>query len=153
MTAASHDSAKASADGTPTYTRSGAPAGRRTDYHPAWLENLADDVTVEGSLMDGAVAGADAVRNILVTIRSLYDFQEFVFTGAYSDTGFLEDYIAAIRGEPIGCVVRVTRNAEGQTEHIAANYRPRSSVLLLSRLVGEKLGGTPYAGHFLTDES
>ena len=140
-------------DGTPTYTRSGAPAGRRTDYHPAWLENLADDVTVEGSLMDGAVQGADAVRSILVTIRSLYDFQEFIFTDRYSDTGFLEDYIASVQGEPIGCVVRVTRNAEGQTQHIAANYRPRSSVLLLSRLVGENLAGTPYASHFLADES
>jgi hypothetical protein len=139
-------------DGTPTYTRSGAPAGRRTDYHPAWLENLADDVTVEGSLMGGAVQGADAVRNILVTIRSLYDFQEFIFTGQYSDTGFLEDYIAEIDGEPIGCVVRVTRNADGQTQHIAASYRPRSSVLLLSRLVGEKLADTPYADHFLGDE-
>ena len=140
-------------DGTPTYTRGGAPAGRRTDYHPAWLENLADDVTVEGSLMDGAVQGAEAVRSILGTIRSLYDFQEFIFTDKYSDTGFLEDYIAEVGGEPIGCVVRVTRNADGQTQHIAANYRPRSSLLLLSRLVGEKLAGSPYADHFVTDDS
>ena len=30
----------------------GDPAGRFTDYYPAWLDNLADDATVEGSLLD-----------------------------------------------------------------------------------------------------
>jgi hypothetical protein len=32
------------------------------------------------------------------------------------------------------------------------NYRPRSTLLLLSRLVGEQLAGTAYAEHFLTGE-
>jgi hypothetical protein len=41
------------------------PARRFTDYYPEWLDNLADEVTVEGSLLDGAVQGADAVRTIL----------------------------------------------------------------------------------------
>ena len=69
------------------------------------------------------------------------------------DDSFVEHYNAQVSGEPIGCVVLVTRNAAGQTQHIAANYRPRSSLLLLSRLVGEKLAGTPYARYFLTSES
>ena len=56
-------------------------------------------------------------------------------------------------GEPIGCAVLVTSNAAGQAQHIAANYRPRSSLLLLSRLVGEKLADTPYAKYFLAGES
>ena len=33
------------------------------------------------------------------------------------------------------------------------NYRPRSTLLLLSRLIGEKLAGTLYAEHFLAPES
>src|SRR5262249_52228323 len=140
-------------DGAPTYLGGGDPAHRLTDYYPEWLDNLADDVTVEGSLMDGAVQGAEAVRSILVTIRTLYDYQEFNFAGPYGDDGFLEVYIAQVRGEPIGCVVLVTRNAAGQTQHIAANYRPRSSLLLLSRLLGEKFAGTSYAKHFVASES
>jgi hypothetical protein len=140
-------------DGTPTYLESGdAPAGL-ADYYPKWLDNLADDVTVEGSLMDGAVQGAEAVLKILVTIRALYDSQEFKFAGSYGDSGFLEQYNARVGGEAIGCVVLVTRNAAGQTQHIAANYRPRTSVLLLSRLVGEKLADTPYAEHFVRASS
>jgi hypothetical protein len=137
----------------PTYTRSGDPARRFTDYYPAWLDNLADDVTVEGSLLDGAVQGAEEVRTILVTIRTFYESQEFNFAGPYGENSWLEEYIAQVRGEPIGCVVLVTRNAAGQTQHIAANYRPRSSLLLLSRLVGEKFAGKPYGEQFGASES
>jgi len=137
-------------DGTPTYMGGGARAGRFTDYYPAWIDNLADDVTIEGSLLDGAAQGPEAVRTIVGTIRTLYEHQEFNFTGPVDDNGWLEDYTAQVRGEPIGCVVLVTRNAAGQAEHISANYRPRSSLLLLSRLVCEKLAGTSYAKYFLT---
>ena len=134
-----------------TYQGSANPALK--DYYPAWVDKLADDATVEGSLLNGAVQGAEAVRSILVTIRSLYDRQEFKFAGPYGDNGFLEEYVAQVRGEPIGCVVLVTRNAAGQTQHVAAGYRPLSSLLLLSRLVRKKLAGTPYAEHFAASES
>jgi len=133
--------------GAPTYLTSGDPA--LANYYPAWLDNLADDATVEGSMLDGAVRGAEAVRAIVVAIRSLYgDSQEFHFAGPCGDNGWLEDYIAEVGGKPLGCVNLVTRNAAGQTQHIVAGYRPRSSLLLFSRLLGEKFAGTPYADHF-----
>jgi hypothetical protein len=50
----------------------------------------------------------------------------------YGDNGFLEDYTAQVRSAPIGRAVLVTSNSAGQTQHIAANYRPRSSLLLMS---------------------
>jgi len=31
------------------------PAAGLADHYPAWLDKLADDVTVEGSLLNGAV--------------------------------------------------------------------------------------------------
>ena len=128
----------------PTYLAAGDPA--LADYSPAWLSNL--DVTLEGSMMDGAVQGADAVRSLLVYIRKLYDRQEFHSAGAVDDNRFLEDYTAWVRGEPLGNVVLVTRNAAGQAQHIVANYRPRKTLLLVSRLVGERFAGTPYGEHF-----
>ena len=131
------------------YLRPGDPA--LADYYPARLDNLADDVTVEGSMLDGAVQGADAVRTIVVGIRELYgDSQEFHFAGPCGDNGWVEDYIAQVSGKPLGCVVLVTRNAAGQTKHIVASYRPRSSLLLFSRLLGEKFAGTPYGEQFAT---
>jgi hypothetical protein len=139
-------------DGTPTYLASGDPA--LADYYPAWLDNLADDATVEGSMLDGAVQGADAVRSIVVAIRALYgDSQEFHSVGPWGDNGFIEDYIAQVRGNPLGCVNLVIRNAAGQTQHVVASYRPRSSVALFARLLGEKFAGSPIAEHFLASES
>ena len=121
------------------------------DYHPVWLDNLADDVTIEGSAMNGVAQGPDVVRSIVTHIRTLYESQEFNFAGPYSDNGFLEDYTARVRGsESIGNVVLVTRNAAGQTQQIVANYRPRSTLLLLSRLIGEHFAGTSIGEHFAT---
>ena len=136
-----------------TYLRSSDPARNLTDYYPSWLDNLADDVTIEGSAMDGVADGPDAVRTILVAIRTLYEYQEFNFVGPVGDNGILEDYTAQVHGEPISCVVLVTRNAAGQTQHIVANYRPRGSLLLFSRWVGESLAETPYGEHFAASES
>ncbi len=140
-------------EGSPTYLSSGDPdqtlidfannATAASDYFPVWLDCMADDVTLEGALMNGAVRGAEAVRAILGYIRTLYGDQQFSFAGPYGDSGFLEIYNTHVRGEPIGSVVLVTRNAAGQAQHIAASYRPRRSVLLVSRLVGEHFAGTP----------
>ena len=135
-----------------TYLTNGDPARPLTGYYPSWLDNLADDVTIEGSAMDGVAQGAEAVRTILVAIRTLYEHQEFNFAGPVGDNGLLEDYTAHVQGEPVSCIVLIARNAAGQAQHIVANYRPRSSLLLLSRLVGEKLAGTSLAGHFAARE-
>jgi hypothetical protein len=135
-----------------TYMGSGDPGPRLAGYYPEWLDNLASDSTLEGSAMDGFVQGADAVRTVLVYIRSLYDYQKFNFAGPYGENGWLEDYTAGVRGEPIGNVTVVTRNSAGQAQHIVGNYRPRSTLLLLSRLIGEHFAGTPYGEHFLASE-
>jgi hypothetical protein len=135
--------------GVPTYLGPGDRAGRFTDYYPAWIDKLADDVTVEGSLLDGAVRGAEAVRAILVTIRGLYDRQAFNFAGPWGDHSFVEDYTAQVRGRPIAAVVLVTLDAAGRAEHVADGYRPLGSVLLLSRLLAQRFAGTPYAEYFL----
>jgi hypothetical protein len=122
-------------------------------YYPWWLDNLADDATLEGAAMQGVAQGAEAVRTIVVAARELYEYQEFKFTGDYGDNGFLEDYTCKIRGEPTSVVVTVTRNAAGQGQHLVVNHRPRSSVVLFARLMGEKFAVTPLAKYFITGES
>jgi hypothetical protein len=122
-------------------------------YYPAWLDNLASDVTLEGSMMDGFVRGAEAVRTVLVQIRCLYDYQEFRAVGPFGADGWFEDYTAGVRGEPIKNITVVTRNSAGQTQHVVGNYRPRSALLVLSRLIGDKFAGTPIGDHFLVSDS
>jgi hypothetical protein len=136
--------------GTPTYvSRFDGVRVPATDYKPVWLDTMADDVTLEGSLMNGVLQGAEAVRSIVAYIRTIYEDQETSFAGPYTENGFLEVYTTRVRGEQISNVVLVTRNAAGQAQHVAANYRPRNTLLLLSRLmIGEHFAGTPYGEHF-----
>jgi len=134
-------------------TGSADPVSNLADYYPAWLDNLADDVTLEGSAMDGFVQGAETVRTVLVSIRALYDYQQFNSVGAYGENGWIEDYTAGVRGQAIGNVTLITHNADGQAQRIVGNYRPRSTLLLLSRLIGEKFAGTPIGQHFAASGS
>jgi hypothetical protein len=47
----------------------------------------------------------------------------------------------------------MTSTGSGEPARRGTDYRPRSTLLLLSRLVGEKFTGTPIGEHFLTGES
>jgi hypothetical protein len=107
------------------------------------MDKLAGDVTLEGSMLDGALQGADAIRAVIGGVRALYDRQDFNFAGPCGDNGFIEDYTAEVRGKPIGCFHLITFDADGQTQHIAAHYRPLSSLLTFSHLLREWLAETP----------
>jgi hypothetical protein len=130
-----------------------APARKRTDYYPKWLDQLADDVTLEAPAMNGTAHGAETVHSIIVQARKLYEFQDFHYAGDYGDNGFLEDYASEVQGQPINVIVTVTRNAAGKAQHVVVNHRPRSSLLRFSHLMHEKFAGTPIAEHFLASES
>ena len=128
-------------------------AGKLTNYYPWWLDNLADDVTGEGAAIEGTLHGAEDVRRVVLDARELYEQHEFHFTGDYGDKGFLEEYTCLIQGAPTSAVVTVHRNVAGKAQHIVVNHRPRSSVLLFARLMGEKYAGTPLAKYFIATES
>jgi hypothetical protein len=126
------------------------PTPKGTDYYPWWLDNLADDVTGEGGFMEGFAQGANNVRTIVLAARGVYEFQKFSYTGDFGDNGFIEIYNAGVQGKPLGVVVTVARNAAGQCQHLVVNHRPRSSLLLFSRLMYEKFADTPLASLFLS---
>lgn len=47
---------------TTTYLGSREASRQRQDYRPEWLDDLADDVTLEGSVLTGIAEGPDAIR-------------------------------------------------------------------------------------------
>jgi hypothetical protein len=138
---------------TTTYLGSGDASRHRRDYRPEWLDNLADEVTMEGSVLTGIAEGPEAVRAILGFARTLYEYQEFNYVGPYGDHGVVEDYTSVVRGEPIGSVVVVRFNEAGQAARIVVNHRPLGSVLLWSQLMGEHFAGTRYAQYFLSHDA
>jgi hypothetical protein len=135
-----------------TYLGNGDASRHRRDYRPDWLDNLADGVTMEGSVLTGIAEGPEMVRTILGSARTLYDYQEFTYVGDYADHDFVEDYTSVVRGRPPGSVVVVRFSETGQVARIVVNHRPLSSVLLWSRLMGEHFAGTRCAQHFLSPE-
>jgi hypothetical protein len=117
-------------------------------YYPLWLDDLADDVTLEAAAMDGTARGAEDVRFILVAAREQYEHQVFTYAGPCGENSFLEDYSSSVRGVPTYVVVLVTFNADRQTQHVVVNHRPRSAMLNFSRVMLETFGATPYAKHW-----
>lgn len=101
--------------------------------------------------MQGVLHGAECVHRLITDARKLYENQEFQFTGNYGN-GFLEEYTCKIRGEPTRVVVVVKRDNAGKTQHIVVNHRPRSSLLLFARLMGQNYSGTPLAKYFISSE-
>jgi len=118
------------------------------EYYPKWLDNLADEVTLEAAAMDDVARGAKDVGAVMVVARQQYENQVFSYAGPCGDYGFVEDYTAEVRGVPTRVIVLVTYNAAGQTQRIVVNHRPRSALLSFSRLMLEKFAGTPLAKHW-----
>jgi hypothetical protein len=134
-------------EGNPLYIDIDGPTLK--GYYPAWLDNLAEDAVLEGSMLDGAVQGAEAVRSVVTTIRSLYDRQAHKYAGPCGELGFIEDYVALVRGEPIGCVVLVRFNEARKAQRIVASYRPRTAVVHFAQLLADAFAGTETGTHFM----
>jgi hypothetical protein len=67
----------------------------------------------------------------------------FHYAGPCGENSFLEDYTSSVRGVPLYVIVLVTFNAAGQAQRLVVDHRPRSSLLLLSRVMLERFAGTP----------
>lgn len=114
------------------------------NYYPHWLDNLADDIILQGAVFNGELRGAREVGKMLSFARSLYAFQDFRFYGSYGDL-FLEDYRSRIRGtdayRPGGVeiynFVVVYFNDKGGTSQLVMNHRPQSAALLFSSLLAK----------------
>ena len=118
------------------------------DYYPEWVKNVAEDATLEGTMLDGVIVGREGLQSVVLKIKELYDHQNFVSVGPYGEHAWIEEYVAAVRGKPLGCVVLVKFNDSGQTQHLVASYRPRTTVNYFADLLAEEFAGTPIEKHF-----
>jgi hypothetical protein len=119
-------------------------------YFPAWLNDVAEDATLEGSFLDGVIVGKEGLLAVVLKIKDLYEDQKFVSVGPYGDNGWIEEYVTHVGSAPIGGLVLVKRNEAGQTQHVLAGYRPRTSVAYLARRLAEEFAGTPYEEYFVS---
>jgi hypothetical protein len=122
-------------------------------YYPEWVKNVADDATLEGTMLDGVIVGREGLQSVVLKIKELYDRQDFVSVGPYGDNDWIEEYVAEIHGKPLGCILLVKFNDSGQAHHIVASYRPRTTVNYFANLLADEFAGTPIEEHFRSSES
>jgi len=117
-------------------------------YHPAWLDNLADDVTGKAPRGTAPSRAPRPCTKWCWPAGEIYEFQDFHYAGPCGENSFLEDYTSTVRGVPLHVIVLVTFDAAGKAQRLVVNHRPRSAVLLLSRAMLERFAGTPLAKHW-----
>ena len=117
-----------------------APRLPKPDGPPLWLAKLAEDATLEATVLKRPVEGKTNILALLKQAIPLYDFQDFTYRGDFGADFFMESYRAAVRGVPIECTVLVHMNAQGEADAILVNHRPLDAALLFSRLMWGQVG-------------
>ena len=72
------------------------------DYKLEWLNDVAEDATLEGSFMDGVVVGREGLVTVLSKIRGLYEEQIFDSVGPYGEKWLDRRIRGARRGRDAG---------------------------------------------------
>jgi hypothetical protein len=117
-----------------------APLLPKPDGPPPWLAKLAEDATLEATVLKRPVEGKANILALLKQAMPLYDFQDFTYRGDFGADFFMESYRAEIQGVPIECSVLVHMNAQGEADSILINHHPLDAALLFSRLMWERAG-------------
>ena len=116
-------------------------------YYPAWLDNLADDVTLEAAAMDGAAHGAEAVGPSRWPASSMSTRNSATPDLVATATSW-RTTPAASAGTPTFVVVLVSFDAAGANPAHRGEPPATSAMLPLSRVMLEKFAGTPYEKHW-----
>ncbi|HEX4360577.1 MAG TPA: hypothetical protein VH141_23800 [Pseudonocardia sp.] len=108
-------------------------------HDPWFLRNLAPDVVLAGSVMNGSLRGAEAVAAQIRAVIGLYRDFASVYELELGNRR-VNEYTAVVEGRKLTGVGTFHLNDRGQVDEIVVNHRPPSGALTVSRLLGEALG-------------
>ena len=106
---------------------------------PLWLTSLAENATLEATVLKRPIEGRADILYVIKHAVSLYEFQHHSYKGMIGDGLYLESYRSQIQGMPIETVVVAHMNDQGETDSVVINHRPLNAMLLFSRLMGERV--------------
>ncbi|WP_233807141.1 hypothetical protein [Paraburkholderia sp. HP33-1] len=112
-----------------------APAGGP----PLWLTSLAENATLEATVLKRPIEGRADILSVIKHAVSLYEFQHHSYKGAIGDGLYMESYRSQIQGVPIETVVVAHMNEHGETESVVIDHRPLNAMLLFSKLMWERV--------------
>ena len=117
----------------------------------SFTDNLADDVILEGVVMNGVLQGRDAVLAQLAVVGRFYTDRVESYGFDHGDY-HVEEYSALVGGRPITATATMHRNPDGQVDAIVVNHRPLSAALTFSRLLAESPIGAAAPDRFYRPE-
>jgi hypothetical protein len=106
---------------------------------PLWLAKLADNATLEATVLKRPIEGKADILAVIQHAISLYEFQQHSYKGVVSPGLYLESYRSQIQGVPIETVVVAHLNEQGEADSVVINHRPLEAMLLFSKLMGERV--------------
>ncbi|RQR30281.1 hypothetical protein DIE23_20300 [Burkholderia sp. Bp9143] len=118
-------------DTAPVMTPAGGP--------PLWLASLAENATLEATVLKRPIEGRANILSVIKHAVSLYEFQQHTYKGMVGDGLYLESYQSRVHGVPIETVVVAHVNEHGETDAVVINHRSLDAALLFSQLMSERV--------------
>lgn len=106
---------------------------------PLWLTRLAENATLEATVLKRPIEGR---ADILAAIRhavSLYEFQRHSYKGVIAEGLYMESYRSRIQGLPIETLLMAHLNEKGEADSVVINHRPLEAALLFSEQMRERV--------------
>jgi hypothetical protein len=116
-----------------------APVLAPADGWPLWLAKLAENATLEATVLKRPIEGRADILAVIQHAVSLYEFQKHSYKGMIGDDLYMESYRSQIQGVPIETVVVAHLNERSETDSVVINHRPLDAMLLFSRLMWERV--------------
>jgi hypothetical protein len=112
-----------------------APAGGM----PYWLANLAENATLEATVLKRPVEGRADILSVIKHAVPLYEFQQHIIKGEIGNGLYMESYRAQIQGVPVETLLVAHLNDKGEADSVVINHRPLKAAMLFSKLMGERV--------------
>ncbi|HTR06481.1 MAG TPA: hypothetical protein VMJ11_07445 [Paraburkholderia sp.] len=110
-----------------------APAGGP----PLWLARLAENATLEATVLKRPIEGRADILSVIKHAVALYEFQHHSYKGEIGNGLYMESYRSQIQGVAIETVVVAHLNEQGETDSVVINHRPLDAALLFSKRMRE----------------
>jgi len=107
-----------------------------------FAEAFAEDVVLDASAMMHSAKGRDRVKAIMGTVSKYYDSCIFTNQVEKDSKTYLEWDVLTSTGLKMSGVTILTKNSEGQLQHIAIHHRPMKEMMIFSKELGDLLIGT-----------
>ncbi|HEX7913800.1 MAG TPA: hypothetical protein VF534_37770 [Paraburkholderia sp.] len=106
---------------------------------PFWLAKLAENATLEATVLKRPVEGRADILAVIRHAVALYEFQHHSYKGEIGNGLYMESYRSQIQGVPIETLLVAHINEQGEADSVVINHRPMNAAILFSKLMRERV--------------